>query len=74
MAALKHTQIGNAVGVILPKELLARLEVEKGDCLFWTESAIGVNLTACGPEFESQVVEARRIMRRRRDVLRELAK
>jgi putative addiction module antidote len=74
MSALKITQIGNSVGVILPKDLLARLKVEKGDSLFWTEAANGVNLTAYDPEFESQVVEARRIMKKRRDVLKELAK
>ena len=74
MAALKLTQIGNSVGVILPKELLARLKVEKGDSLFWTEAANGVNLTAYDPEFVSQMTEARRIMKNRRDVLRELAK
>ena len=74
MSALKITQIGNSVGVILPKDLLARLKVEKGDSLFWTEAANGVNLTAYDPEFESQVVEARRIMKKRGDVLKELAK
>jgi hypothetical protein len=36
MSTLKLTQIGNSVGVILPKELLARLKLEKGDSVFWT--------------------------------------
>jgi putative addiction module antidote len=74
MAALKLTQIGNSVGVILPKELLARLKVEKGDSLFWTEAANGVNLTAYDPEFEAEMTQARRVMKKRREVLRELAK
>lgn len=74
MSALKLTQIGNSVGVILPKELLARLKVEKGDTLFWTEAANGVNLTAYDPDFGAEMVEARRIMRKRKVVLRELAK
>jgi len=74
MAALKLTQIGNSVGVILPKELLARLKVEKGDMLFWTEAANGVNLSAYSPDFEAEMSEARRIMKKRKDVLRELAK
>ena len=34
MHALKLTQIGNSVGVILPKEVLARLKLVKGDSLF----------------------------------------
>ena len=46
MYALKLTQIGNSVGVVLPKELLARLHVEKGDTVYATESPDGVRLTA----------------------------
>ena len=74
MSALKLTQIGNSVGVILPKELLARLKVEKGDTLFWTEAANGINLSAYRPDFEAEMTEARRIMKKRKVVLRELAK
>jgi putative addiction module antidote len=74
MSALKLTQIGNSVGVILPKELLARLKVEKGDSLFLTEAANGVNLSTYDPEFDAQMTEARKIMKKRKEVLRELAK
>lgn len=74
MAALKLTQIGNSVGVILPKELLARLKLEKGDSVFLTEAANGVTLTPYNPTFDVQMTEARRIMKKRRNVLRELAK
>ena len=74
MSALKLTQIGNSVGVILPKELLARLNVAKGDSLFWTEAANGVNLSTYDPEFDAQMNEARKIMKKRKEVLRELAK
>ncbi len=45
MHTLKLTQIGNSVGVILPKEILARLKVEKGDVIYLTESADGMRLT-----------------------------
>lgn len=74
MTALKLTQIGNSVGVILPKEVLARLKVEKGDTLFVTDAANGVTLTAYSPEFEAQMETARRVMKKRRAVLHELAK
>ncbi len=73
MTALKLTQIGNSVGLILPKEMLARLKLEKGDTVFVTESADGVRLTPYSPEFEQQMQLARGIMKSRRDVLRELA-
>ena len=74
MSALKLTQIGNSVGVILPKEVLARLKVEKGDTLFLSDAANGITLSAYSPEFEAQMTAARRIMKKRRAVLHELAK
>jgi len=74
MAALKITQIGNSYGVILPKEMLARLKVEKGDTLFVSETAGGYMLTPYSTDFEAQMLAARQIMKKRRNVLRELAK
>lgn len=74
MAALKLTQIGNSVGVILPKEVLTRLKVTKGDTLYLTDAANGVLLTPYSAEFEEQMTAARGVMKKRRNVLRELAK
>ncbi|MGK6305906.1 AbrB/MazE/SpoVT family DNA-binding domain-containing protein [Variovorax sp. DT-64] len=75
MSALKLTQIGNSVGVILPKEVLAKMNVGKGDTVYLTEAANGgFNLTPYDDEFERQMEAARRIMKKRRNVLRELAK
>jgi putative addiction module antidote len=74
MSALKLTQIGNSVGLILPKELLAKLGVTKGDTVYAIETENGIRLTTADPEFESQMEVAREIMKRRRAVLRELAK
>ena len=75
MTALKLTQIGNSVGVILPKELMARLKLEKGDSLYLTEATNGaVMLSPYDADFETQMDAARKIMKSRRQVLRELAK
>lgn len=74
MTALKLTAIGNSVGVILPKELLVKLGVQKGDTLYAVETPDGVRLTTSDAEFEAQMAVARRVMKRRRAVLRELAK
>lgn len=72
--ALKITQIGNSLGVILPREVLARLKVEKGDVVHLTESPDGVRLTPHDPVFEAQMELARKVMKKRRAVLRELAR
>ncbi|MFM9880045.1 MAG: AbrB/MazE/SpoVT family DNA-binding domain-containing protein [Burkholderiaceae bacterium] len=74
MHTLKLTQIGNSVGVILPKELLARMQLEKGDEIYLTDNPDGLRLTAHNPNFEVQMQAARGIMKQRRAVLRELAK
>lgn len=74
MSTLKLTQIGNSVGVILPKEVLARLKVEKGDVLYLSDSVNGVLLSPYSAEFEEQMEAARGLMKKRRAVLRELAK
>jgi putative addiction module antidote len=74
MQALKLTQIGNSLGIILPKEILARLKVEKGDQLFLTEAPDGFRVSNADPEFSVQMKAAEEIMRKRRNVLRELAK
>jgi putative addiction module antidote len=71
---LKITKIGNSAGVVLPKELLARLRVAPGDTLYVTEAPDGVRITATNPEFETQMALAEQIMREDRDILRALAK
>lgn len=74
MATLKLKAVGNSTGVILPKEVLAKLHVEQGDLLFVIETANGIELTPYDPEFAKQMDAARNVMKRRRGVLRELAK
>jgi putative addiction module antidote len=70
---LKVTTVGNSAGVVLPKELLARLHLEKGDTLFATETPDGIKLAPYDPEFERQMAVAERVMRKRRNLLRKLA-
>ena len=74
MQALKLTQIGNSVGVILPKEVLARLKLEKGDTVFITETPEGLVVTPFNPEVAEQVEAGRAFMREYRDTFHELAK
>ena len=70
---LKITAIGNSAGVILPKELLARLRVDKGDELHALETPDGIRLTTYDPVLASQMEVAEQVMREHRDLLRKLA-
>lgn len=71
---LKVIGIGNSVGVVLPREVLARLKVQKGDTVYLTEGPEGYSLTPYDERFAAQVEAAEDFMRDYRDVLRELAK
>jgi putative addiction module antidote len=74
MLALKISRVGNSAALLLPKEALAKLRVEQGDTVYLTEAPDGYRITNFDPEFEQDMKLARRIMRKRRNVLRELAK
>jgi putative addiction module antidote len=74
MIKLKVTKIGNSLGVVLPKEALARLKVEQGDLVFLTEAPDGYRISLYDEELGIQLAEARDVMRKRRNALRELAK
>lgn len=74
MTTLKLRKIGNSLGVILPAELLGRLRVGADDTLHVTETPNGITLTPYDPDFERQMAVARKVMRKNRNVLRELAK
>ena len=71
---LKVTRIGNSAGVILPKDVLARLRVGPGDALYLSEAPDGVRMTAVDPDFAAKMDAAEDIMREDRDILRELAR
>ncbi len=71
--ALKVTAVGNSAGIVLPKELLARLRVDKGDSLYVVETPGGIELTAYNPAFAEQMEAAELIMHENKDVLKKLA-
>jgi putative addiction module antidote len=72
-AQVKVTTVGNSIGIVLPKEMLARLNIKKGDTLYLTETPEGVQLTPYRADFDETMQVAQDIMRRYRDTLRKLA-
>ena len=70
---LKLTNVGNSVGVILPKELLSKLRVDKGDTLYVVETPEGIELNEYRPDFVAQMDTAEKLIRDNRDVLKKLA-
>ncbi|CAN7373852.1 AbrB/MazE/SpoVT family DNA-binding domain-containing protein [Pseudoxanthomonas sp. LjRoot168] len=70
---LKITTVGNSAGIILPKDLLARLRLEKGDELHALETPDGIRLTVYDPTLAEQMEVAEQVMRSRRTLLHKLA-
>ena len=71
---LKLTLIGTSLGVILPKEILARLRLGEGDSVQLLDTPNEVELRPCRPAFVRQLDLAEEVMRENRDVLAHLAK
>lgn len=71
---LKLVKIGNSVGVVLPRDVLAKLRVDLGDELFIVEQPQGIALRAHDPAFVDAMTAAESIMREDRDILAVLAK
>jgi putative addiction module antidote len=75
MVELKIRRIGNSFGVVLPKEVLTRLNAGEGERLFLIESPDGdYRLTPYDPAFERKMAKAEGIIGRYRNTLRALAK
>ena len=74
MHMLKLTQIGNSVGVVLPKEALARLKLGKGESVFLTETPDGYTLTPYDPGLDEEIKAGREFMHDFRDTFHQLAK
>lgn len=74
MLDMKVRRIGNSLGVVLPKEVLSRLNVQDGDKVFLTEAPDGsYRITPYNPEFEKQMTIGKTFMARYRNTLRALA-
>jgi len=71
---LKVTKIGNSLGVILPRDLLGKLQLDKGDSIFLVDTPDGMRITSYDPAFAEQMESARTLMKKRRNAVNELTK
>lgn len=75
MVELKVRKFGNSLGVVLPKEVINRLQTGDGEKLFLVEGAAGdYHLTPYDPAFEKQMAKIDDLMSRYKNALRALAK
>ena len=71
-SSVKVVAVGNSTGVILPKEIVQRLRVEKGDTLYVLETPTGIELTPYDREFAAPMDVAESVMHEDHDVLKKL--
>jgi putative addiction module antidote len=72
---LQIKKIGNSVGLILPKDLLARLKLKEGDNLYIVEQTErGIKLSPYDPKHAEAMDIARRSFRKYADTYKALAK
>jgi putative addiction module antidote len=74
MIKVKVTPIGNSMGILLPKEALAKLKTGKGETLYLVDSPEGLLITPYQQNFEQQMKAAEKVMKKYRNALHELAK
>ena len=74
MNALTVRRVGNSLGVILPRDVLLKLEIAEGDRLFVSETKDGMRISRADPAFEKKMEAAQKVMGKRYAALRELAK
>jgi putative addiction module antidote len=74
MPVLKLTSVGTSTGAVIPKEMLQRMKVEKGDMLHVTETKDGYLLTPYDPTVQRQLEAGREFMKEFREAFRALAK
>ncbi|KQP05849.1 MAG: AbrB family transcriptional regulator [Methylobacterium sp.] len=71
---LEVKKIGNSTGLILPKDLIAKLNLQQGQWLHVTEMPDGgVRLTPYDPDFDKAMAIVDDIMDEYKDTLRALA-
>ena len=74
MPKLKITTVGASAGIILNREVMARLKVKKGDLLYLTDAPGGYRITPYDPDFERQMNLAEEIMHDDREILKALSR
>jgi putative addiction module antidote len=75
MVELKVCRVGNSLGIVLPKEVIQRLQTGDGGALYLIEAPDGeYRLTNYDPDFEKKMAKSENIIGRYRNTLRVLGK
>jgi putative addiction module antidote len=73
MGTLKLTAVGTSTGVVIPKEMLTRMKVTRGDKLHVVETPDGYLLTPYDPAVAEQLEVGREFMKEFRETFKVLA-
>ena len=73
MYTLKLTTVGSSTGVVIPKEMLKDMKLNKGDSLYAVETPEGYILTPYNPDVEAQIEKGRAFMKQYRESFKALS-
>ena len=73
MHTLKITTVGNSLALSIPKELVNRLHLQKGDEVFVRETPEGFEVSPYDPDFKEAMEAAASIAKEYKNALRTLA-
>jgi len=74
MVELKVRKFGNSLGVVLPREVIRKLQTGEGEKLLLVEAANGYNVVSTEEAFTAKMSKVQDLMHRYRNTLRILAK
>lgn len=74
MKGIKLRRVGNSVGLTLPKEILVKLKLEKGDTVFLSDTPSGIAISPYDPTFQEQLEKGREFMREYCETINSLEK
>ncbi|AFZ47018.1 addiction module antidote [Cyanobacterium stanieri PCC 7202] len=74
MIKLTVTNIGESMAIVLPNEILARMQIDQGDELYLVETEKGFTISNYPSEIEKEIETARKVMKQYHDALKELAR
>lgn len=69
----KLRKIGNSVGMIIPAEMLANVNLREGDEVHLRLTSEGMVISAYDPDFDEMLKDAQEFLRTHRNAFRELS-
>ena len=69
----KIASVGTSSGLIIPKDMMTRYKLERGDQVYMIETPLGILISPFNPDVAEQIEAGKAFMRSYRDTFKALA-